>query len=288
MVRVTVVLPVHRSGGRAKAAAESVLRQSHQDLELVAVDDGGDEDLAALLPSDPRLTLLSQRNHGVSVTRNVGAAAGTGELIAFIDQDDTWAEDKLSRQLDDVVAADADFGHTGFRILSPASVFDASAGRPFRYPDSLCDHYICLSSVIVRASTFRAVGGFDPLLRIQQDFDLNARVGLVTDRTVFTPGPLVDYHVHGDNASRDYRALSREASRIFDDHAARALMNQDEHALEVIRRARADNRRLTGVQALQRFRDTRDPSDLGRALLATPGAASKAIGTYLTTSRRGA
>src|SRR4051794_37728124 len=99
--RLSVVIPAKDRIEELERALDSVIAQTERDFEIIVVDDGSE---AALEPRigdahrDPRLRFLRQPNAGPAVARNNGVAAARGELVAFLDSDDTWEPQKLERQ----------------------------------------------------------------------------------------------------------------------------------------------------------------------------------------------
>ncbi|MDE1892782.1 MAG: glycosyltransferase family 2 protein [Pseudomonadota bacterium] len=101
---VSVVMPVYNAAAWLRRSVESVLRQNHRNLELIAVDDGSSDDSPAMLEAfartDARVRLQRQAlNGGVAAARNAGLAVARGQYIAFLDADDWWHPAKLERQL---------------------------------------------------------------------------------------------------------------------------------------------------------------------------------------------
>ena len=101
---VSVVMPVYNAAAWLPRAVESVLAQSHRNLELVAVDDGSHDDSLAILrgfaQADARVRVQRQpANGGVAAARNAALAAARGNYVAFLDADDWWHPAKLERQL---------------------------------------------------------------------------------------------------------------------------------------------------------------------------------------------
>ncbi|MGH8156946.1 MAG: glycosyltransferase family 2 protein [Rhodanobacter sp.] len=103
---VSVIMPVYNAAAWLPRAIDSVLAQTHANVELVAVDDGSQDDSAAILAAfaraDARVRVQRQPNGGVAAARNVGVAAARGDYIAFLDADDWWHPVKLERQLADM------------------------------------------------------------------------------------------------------------------------------------------------------------------------------------------
>jgi glycosyltransferase involved in cell wall biosynthesis len=101
-VLISVVIPtLHRPKLILRAIA-SVLRQTHQQIEVVVVVDGPDEDTIAAVRSvnDPRIrSIVNPRSLTAAGARNVGVDHAKGEWIAFLDDDDEWLANKLERQI---------------------------------------------------------------------------------------------------------------------------------------------------------------------------------------------
>lgn len=96
---VSVVLPVHNGGIHLAAAVDSILSQSHCELELILVDDHStDGAIAALGESDPRLKIVNSECRGVVSAFNCGFAHCKGEFIARMDADDISLTGRLEEQ----------------------------------------------------------------------------------------------------------------------------------------------------------------------------------------------
>lgn len=100
---VSVVIPTYgRDPDQFRAAVESVRDQTYGNVELVVVDDSPDEVSAWLDDRDwfPAVTRVTGRDHdGAAAARNTGIWRSSGEFIAFLDDDDTWYPEKLTRQV---------------------------------------------------------------------------------------------------------------------------------------------------------------------------------------------
>lgn len=89
---MSVVVPAYDTAAYLPACLDSLLAQTHRELEVVVVDDGSPDDSAAIATTyaerDPRVRLVRQENGGLGAARNTGLRHATGEVIAFADSDD--------------------------------------------------------------------------------------------------------------------------------------------------------------------------------------------------------
>ena len=94
-VLVSVIVPVYRAEAYLAACVDSLLCQTHENLEIILVDDGSPDFCGTLCDryaeQDPRVRVIHQSNQGVSAARNAGVQLASGTYIAFVDADD-WAE----------------------------------------------------------------------------------------------------------------------------------------------------------------------------------------------------
>jgi glycosyltransferase involved in cell wall biosynthesis len=101
MPKVSVIVPLYQNGRYVEQAIRSVLDQTYQDFEIIVVDDGSRDDGPARVQAfgDPRISLISQPNGGISRARNTGFKAARGDYVALLDSDDWWRSDKLARHV---------------------------------------------------------------------------------------------------------------------------------------------------------------------------------------------
>lgn len=89
---VSVIVPVHNSSSYLQRCVDSILSQSHKDIEIILVDDGSTDNSGEICDgyaeTDNRVRVLHTENHGVSSARNTGINSSTGNFIFFVDSDD--------------------------------------------------------------------------------------------------------------------------------------------------------------------------------------------------------
>lgn len=98
---VSVVLPTYNGTQYVLESIQSVLRGEFLDLELIVIDDGSTDRTSDLVRTigDHRIKLIVQENRGIGAARNRGMKAARGRYIAFIDHDDVWLPDYLTKQI---------------------------------------------------------------------------------------------------------------------------------------------------------------------------------------------
>lgn len=99
---ISIILPAHNAGPFLGECIASVLQQSWVNWELIVVDNGSQDDTAAIAASftDPRIKVLAEPVGGVSVARNRGLASMQGEFFCFLDADDRLPKDALRLRYD--------------------------------------------------------------------------------------------------------------------------------------------------------------------------------------------
>lgn len=97
---VSVIIPTYNRAIKCKISVESVLSQTHGNVEVIVVDDGSKDSTRDVISGlDERVKYIRQENAGVSAARNTGLEAASGDYIAFLDSDDAWLPWKLEAQL---------------------------------------------------------------------------------------------------------------------------------------------------------------------------------------------
>ncbi|MBE0577391.1 MAG: glycosyltransferase [Desulfuromonadales bacterium] len=98
---VSVILCNYNYDQYVGDSINSILRQTHENLQLVVVDDGSTDNSREIINTfvDSRIVKIFQKNSGQAAAFNAGYERCTGEFIGFLDSDDFWDNDKLSSAL---------------------------------------------------------------------------------------------------------------------------------------------------------------------------------------------
>lgn len=269
MPRISVIIPAYNRPELLRIAVGSVAAQTFTDWECIVVDDGSVEDIRFVTAIDGRVRLHRQENLGVSVARNVGMSMASGELLAFLDSDDIWLPEKLSRQ---VAAIE---GNPTATLCCCACRHVDGSGReigtewaisPVDYLSMLAGQLTVIPSVsVVPRTAALLAGGFDPLLTLGEDYDFFMRVARLGS-IVYVPERLVLYRFHGENATRQYVRTFRTMEVIRRKHLNFALARGDSAACKAAKQNRWAVRRGFGVVAYESAREAVARGEFAQAM----------------------
>jgi glycosyltransferase involved in cell wall biosynthesis len=228
---VSVIVPTRNRSRMLTATLGSVLRQRDVRLEVIVVDEASSDEtpetLAAVARDDPRVRVVRHDTpRGVSTARNRGAAEARGEWLAFVDDDDLWAPDKLVRQLTAAEAAGCQWAYAGsVSITESLRILHGEPPPPPATVVKALPRYNAIpgggSNVVVRRTTFQRVGPFDSRLRNTEDWELWIRLAKAGP-PAWVCHPLIAYRVHSANSSLDVAEIVRGTRLIEELHGTTA------------------------------------------------------------------
>ena len=118
-MKISVIIPVYNCEKYLRDCLESVIKQSYKELEIILIDDGSTDSSGSICDyyaeMDSRVQVIHQKNKGVSASRNAGMLRMSGELVSFIDADDTLDLDMYEFLYSLMETYDADIVHCGYR-----------------------------------------------------------------------------------------------------------------------------------------------------------------------------
>lgn len=238
---VTVIVPFHNCRDFLGHAISSVLAQSHQDWELILVDDGSTDDSAeAALPflSDGRVSLVRQPNAGAGAARNAGfaRASGASTFVVFLDGDDVLPPEFLVRAIEQLasrpdstavrttaVLVDAE-GHrieaadfathmNTRRVLDGRRFVPLEPSRDITFLELFDQSRLYPPAcALIRTEAVRTVGGFASHLAGAEDWYFFMRLARLGPIAVMD-APQVSYRRHSSNATSDPVRYVRAARR---------------------------------------------------------------------------
>ncbi len=210
MPLVSAILPTYNRAEYVAGAIDTVLEQTHDDVEVVVVDDGSTDDTKARLAAyadDDRVRIrYNEENRGISASMNRAADLADGEFVCVLNDDDRWHEEKVERQLAAFERANDKVGivYTGGVVKQGERV--VRVYRPERrgdiYPDVIARFGLHPhSSHMLRAECFE-LGGFDPDFPRGVDWDHCIRLAREYEFE-YVDERLVERIFHTDNISQE-------------------------------------------------------------------------------------
>ena len=230
MSKVSVLLATYNSEEYAAELIESVLLQTHKDLELIIRDDGSDDrtaELAAAFVSDGRVRLLGNRERSGSAQNNFFRLllSCDGDYIMFADADDVWLPEKVEKTLERMKEQESFYGaDTPILVHSDLSVasHDLSIISPslFKYEklspernslrELLAQNNVTGCTVMVNRA-LRALVEKQPESSVMHDWWL-ALIASAFGKISVIYEPLMLYRQHGGNSVGAYDAGDLKAS----------------------------------------------------------------------------
>jgi glycosyltransferase involved in cell wall biosynthesis len=218
--RVSVVTPTRDRHDMVSGALASALGQRGVELEVIVVDDGSNPPVSGELVSDHRLRVARHDTAaGVSAARNTGIEQARAPWIAFLDDDDLWAPDKITSQLNAADAAGAAWAYGG--DVTVDDDLRVIAGEPPPSPGEVMADLKFFNSVpaggsnvIVRADALAEAGPFDPSLKTSEDWDMWIRLARCCGPPAAVSRPLVACRMHRGSASSNMDVVLAEIETI--------------------------------------------------------------------------
>jgi glycosyltransferase involved in cell wall biosynthesis len=166
---VSVIIPTFNGSKTIKDAINSVFEQTYKDYEIIVIDDGStDLTVDIVRKFQPAIKIIQQPNQGTMAARQNGIDSAKGEFIAFLDQDDRWFPQKLTKQvrllrshpeigaiLSNMKAVDENGTVLGFNVVPPHQCYSPSS------EDLLLFNPGYPSSSLARKEVLTRIGGLD-------------------------------------------------------------------------------------------------------------------------------
>lgn len=234
---VSIIVPTYNAGRFVQTTIDSLLAQTHRNIEILVVDDQSTDDTQDIVRSyGGAVRLISQRNAGVCKARNHGAREARGTFVCFCDHDDYWYPEKVEQQVA-AFAADPGYGVVYTRFIfwnedaagnfQPPAEVDRNADAQgldaqqsgWIYHQLLIDCWVLTSSAMIRADVLEQCGGFNEDLPYGEDWELWLRISRKY-RFARLDRALVLYRQHRNQGSRVVRDIDYR-TKILSEAVAR-------------------------------------------------------------------
>jgi glycosyltransferase involved in cell wall biosynthesis len=257
---ISVIVPAYNAQSFVSEAIESVSCQTWTHWELIVVNDGSTDGTANIVSDfskkDPRIRLIHRENGKLAKARNTGIASASAEFIAFLDADDVWAPDKLTKQIAvlektgaAVVFSDA-FHFAKDFPNAPTDLFGAFVGfysGAQMFGKLYARNAIPVSSVIVRRKGSADHLRFDesPDVRGLEDYEMWLRLSSLGASFFGISEKLVGYRSHDLQMSRHVVSMLRSAITVRQKY--RSIARQS--GIDLVDRDRLDQRAMAYCSA---------------------------------------
>jgi len=196
---ISVVTPVYNGAKYLKETIESLLLQKYPNLEIVMVNDGSTDNTEDMLNSfGNKIKVITQKNTGHVIARNVGVRNASGEIITFIDQDDLWPAGRIEKMLPFLISGEYDYvrGKTllfGENIIKDMPIF----------------RYAIIGACMYNRSVIERTGLFDEKMTAGEDFDWHVRIEEVGCKEKRIEDVTLLYRQHNTNLSHTEGFLAK-------------------------------------------------------------------------------
>ena len=201
---VTVITPAYNQGIFLRDTIESVLSQDYPNIELFVLNDGSTDDTEKILQEyTGRIRWETQKNMGQTPTINKGWSLTTGEIITWLNSDDTYLPGAVKAGVDYLLS------HPETGIVFADSVFTEADGThlertrplpPFNYLNFVtkCENPISQPSSFIRREVVKKAGELDPSFYYFMDWDFWLRAGLYF-KIDYIPELWSTYRLHAES-----------------------------------------------------------------------------------------
>ncbi|HUW88490.1 MAG TPA: glycosyltransferase family 2 protein [Candidatus Paceibacterota bacterium] len=239
--KVSIIIPVYNKSQWIEETLNSVANQSYKDWECIIIDDGSTDESHKVIHKFIEVNpgnwhLITQSNSGQCVARNRGIEKSEGEYIAFLDGDDTWAENKLDVQVKLLDAnSDSSLVICPYRIYKQGE--SQEKGRLVLHVNNrkMLTNWLNLrgfgagteSTGMARRNFLLSLGGFDTQLSTSAGLDLTLRLEalgkILTAKDTYMKYRIYtgQWHANLEMLSSDLEYLRQKhgkASRILGTH----------------------------------------------------------------------
>lgn len=236
MSKISVVLPSYNHSKYIKLAVESVLSQTHEDLELIIIDDGSTDTSVEIIQSikDDRIQLIKQKNAGAHNAINKGLALAKGDFISILNSDDQYHRDRLKTTIEYLESEQCDFASTWITLiddngntLGTKKAWENLEPWPFKedqltYRGSqdylknlIMSNFISTTGNMVFRRSVVDAGIKMRSLRFVHDWDFAIKVA-ERFACISVDTPLYYYRIHGENTiSSNYKEMMFEICLLW-------------------------------------------------------------------------
>jgi glycosyltransferase involved in cell wall biosynthesis len=299
-IKITVAIPAYNAASTIKATVDSVLWQTVRPFEILVLNDGSTDSTAAVLERyGPQVTVIHQKNEGLTAARNTLCGLARGELMAFLDADDVWhpryleVQSKLFVEHPDAVAFFT--GHTNFHGYEnyewESTPLGSQAEAELIDPLSFLRKYnestgafACLTYCCIPMRVFAEVGREPFGVRGLEDSFFFTKLPLLGRPVLYFPMALAAYRVTGGSLSANRLKIYAKWVDVYKLLEVRYRDQAQDNLMKAFNIAFASRRRQYAKLLMTAGRPREAREQLVRSMSSShhPRSLAKSLGLLLT------
>ena len=261
---VSVIINCYNGEKYLREAIDSVFAQTYENWELVFWDNQSTDSTREIVESyksDKIRYFYAPKHTPLGEARNLAVEKANGEYINFLDADDVWMPEQLSNQVRLLIPTKQEVIFTSFELIierfckkSPTlELFLYIKSRTINendiYTELLKDNFIVFSSVLFNKEIFINVGGIDPELEQNEDYDILLKVAQLTN-IGFDKEKDTLYRIHDDNHSDSNGMLGYYENEVI---YSRLPFSDAKRKAILMNRARIEINNLLEIHSPRKF-----------------------------------
>ena len=195
---VSIIITTYNRLKLLKRALKSAEKQSYTNTEIIIVDGSNNNQTELFFKDKKKYQYIKNTNNHPNVLRNIGIEASDGNLLSFLDDDDTWEKKKIEKQVRAFEKNDIALCYTGKNIINQKNHKIKYSYKKPKFNSLLnsimWDNFIgATSSIMINKKALTEIGNYDIQLPALQDYDLCIRV-CEKFNVIGINEPLVNYY----------------------------------------------------------------------------------------------
>ena len=234
MSKISIIIPVYNAESTLDKTLDSLLSQTHKNLEIICVDDGSKDSSFEILKHysakfPNKVKAIHQENQGVSVARNTGISAATGKILMFVDADDELVPYACERVNEVFQKENVEVFTFGFKC-EPKEAMPLGMNKELKppaktyigfHPDLLFKDkarpYICRTAVSKYLLQRESIQ-FQPGVKLGEDQIIYFLIYPTSKKTILSPEQLYIYNMNHESATHSNAANDKGALQRLDEH----------------------------------------------------------------------
>tara|TARA_B100000780_G_scaffold102603_1_gene71762 strand:- start:653 stop:1393 length:741 start_codon:yes stop_codon:yes gene_type:complete len=219
---ISIIIPYYKDEENIFHSVNSALKQNYKKTEIIIIDDENSISSKKILTNvkkkNKKIKILqTKKNKGVSFARNLGNKHALGNLIAFLDSDDIWKRDKLTRQINFMNKNEIDLCYTDYYGFVKKKIFyKVKIKKTLNYDQLLNECPISCSSVLLKKNILDKCKFVN--LKTKEDYELWLRIAKKKYKLGGISKSLTGYRVRSNSLSANHLNKLINAFTIYNKH----------------------------------------------------------------------